>query len=60
MTGDNMLSLFVLIVVWFVGFVEQYHIWIIGIFVVWQVLSAIDRVASEVNYLRCEIGQRKF
>jgi hypothetical protein len=57
-----MISFLVMLFLLLLGFLEEYRWWILGIFVLWVILSTINRNTEVMQALRediREISQRK-
>jgi hypothetical protein len=57
-----MISFLVMLFLLLLGFLEEYRWWILGIFVLWVILSTINRNTEVMQALRQdirEISQRK-
>jgi hypothetical protein len=58
-----MISFLVMLFLLLLGFLEEYRWWILGIFVLWVILSTINRNTEVMQALRQdirEISQRKY
>jgi len=58
-----MISFLVMLFFMLLGFLEEYRWWILGIFVLWVILSTINRNTEVMQALRQdirEISQRKY